>query len=73
MKTFDFDRHFRRMERADENELASLQQELHTYLNESPEEAPERKTVWQQAIARLQERSMDELALFRQLMGKRNL
>ncbi len=74
METFDFDRHFKRMERADDQELALFQRELADYLHGPPHEqdnqkAAARRSARKQALARLRERSQTELALINELIG----
>ena len=69
MVIFDFDGHFRRMERAEDEEFAAFQQELHDYLNGPVDEKDERIAAWRQALARLRQRSETELALVRELIG----
>lgn len=69
MEAFDFDGHFRRMERAGDEEFADLQQELHDYLKGPVDKHDERIAAWKQALARLRQRSETELALINQLIG----
>ena len=69
MEAFDFDGHFRRMDRAGDEELAALQQEVHDYLNGSVDEQDERRAAWKLALARLRQRSETELALMKELIG----
>lgn len=74
METLDFDHHFRRMEHADDQQLTILQQQLTDYLRGSADEPDEltlaaRRSDWKQALARLRERSANELSLVKELIG----
>jgi hypothetical protein len=67
MEAFDFDRQFRLMELADnEEEVARLSAQTRAYVGDDPE----RRAAWSEAISRLKERSMIELTLVRELLGQ---
>ena len=66
MEAFNFDRQFRLMELADSDaEVERLSAEIRAYIGADPA----RRAEWKMAIARWHDRSMIELATFKELMG----
>ncbi len=70
MQIFDFENHFRRVERAKPEELNSLREELHTYLNGPIEEQAERQAAFNAFLRRQTEQGEVALQTIRDLLAQ---
>ncbi|MBO0936746.1 hypothetical protein J2I47_09345 [Fibrella sp. HMF5335] len=68
--TFDFEAHFRRLEHANGEELVTLEQQLHTYLNESVEDAPTRKLAFNTFLGKQIDKGHISLETIRELLAQ---